>query len=86
MAWDHRNKFQEDEPLDKAKRGATVAEATPTHRGRKTFTYPGCGTQLQQRKEPAGEDSVSNPIAPDHVTAGHPFLSMDRHAISDDGL
>jgi predicted amidophosphoribosyltransferase len=42
MAWDHRNKFQEDEPLDEAQPGAKVPKATPTHRGTKTFTCPGC--------------------------------------------
>jgi len=44
MVWDHRNKFQEDEPLDEAKPGGKAPEALPTHRGTKTFTCPGCGT------------------------------------------
>ena len=45
MAWDHRHKFQEDRPLDEAKPGGEVPKATPTHRGTKTFTCPGCGAR-----------------------------------------
>lgn len=45
MAWEHRNKFQADKPLDEAKPGGEVPKATPTHRGTKTFTCPGCGVR-----------------------------------------
>ena len=45
MAWDHRNKFHEDEPLDEAKSSGEAPKATPPHRGTKTFTCPGCGAR-----------------------------------------
>lgn len=42
MAWDHRDKFQKDKPSGEAKPGKKVVDAPPAHRGRKTFTCPGC--------------------------------------------
>ena len=44
MSWNHRDKFQADEPLDEAKPGGKAPKAPRAHRGTKTFTCPGCGT------------------------------------------
>jgi len=43
MAWEHRNKFQTDKPLDEMKPGEKVADALPTRRSPRVFTCPGCG-------------------------------------------
>ena len=45
MAWDHRNKFQEDKPLDGMKPGGAAVGTPPSRRGRSVFTCPGCGTR-----------------------------------------
>ena len=51
MAWEHRNKFQADKPLDEMKPGEKAAGAPLTRRGRRVFnghrvfTCPGCGAR-----------------------------------------
>ena len=43
MAWNHRDKFQEDDLFDYTKPEPGGAGAAPTRRGKNTFTCPGCG-------------------------------------------
>ena len=45
MAWDHRNKFQEDKPLDGMKPGGAAVGTRPSRRGRNVFTCPGCAAR-----------------------------------------
>ena len=45
MAWEDRNKSQEDKPLDEMEPGAEAAAAPSSRRRRNVFRCPGCGTR-----------------------------------------